>query len=46
MGAKNIRTGMNSDGSMFSLLMNKGLVLQVILKVFIFGINQEHETIP
>jgi len=46
IGAKNIRTGVNTKGPMFCLLMSQGLVLQMILHVFISGGSQEHEIIP
>jgi len=46
IGAKNIRTGVNTKSPMFSLLMSRGLVLQMILSMFTSGESQEHEIIP
>ena len=46
IGVKNIKTGLNINGPMFSLLMSRGLVLLVILNVFTSGGSQEYEIIP
>ncbi len=45
IGEKNIRTRVTTNGPMFSLLVSRGLVLQVVLNVFTFGGCQKHEII-